>query len=100
MIPANTKKGELIFGLFRPFDLILLGTGIGISLILLMVTQLSSTTSVVLVLAPGLICGFLVIPVPNYHNMLVVITETIQFLTHRQKYVWKGWCAISDEKQK
>lgn len=100
LIPANTKKGELIFGLFRPFDLILLGTGIGISLILLMVTQLSSTTSVVLVLAPGLICGFLVIPVPNYHNMLVVITETIQFLTHRQKYVWKGWCAISDEKQK
>lgn len=100
LIPANTKKGELIFGLFRPFDLILLGTGIGISLILLMVTQLSSTSSVIFVLAPGIICGFLVMPVPHYHNMLIVITEAIFFFTHRQKYVWKGWCAISDEKKK
>lgn len=100
LIPANTKKGELIFGIFRPFDLILLGTGVGISLLLLMLTQLTSTTTVILVLAPALICGFLVLPVPNYHNMLIVITEAFEFLSHRQKYIWKGWCAISDEKRK
>lgn len=100
LIPANTKKGELIFGLFRPFDLILLGSGVGISLLLLMLIQLANTISVVLVLTPALICGFLVLPVPNYHNMLIVITEAFEFLSHRQKYIWKGWCAISDEKRK
>lgn len=97
LIPANAKRGELIFGLFRPFDLILLGSGIGISIILLMFTELSSTMVVVMVLAPALICAFLVVPVPNYHNMLVVITEAIEFLTHRQKYIWKGWCWLNDK---
>ncbi len=100
LIPANTKKGELIFGIFRPFDLILLGCGMGISILLLMMTQLTSTSVVLMVLSPGLICGFLVMPVPYYHNMLVVISEAIEFLTHRQKYIWKGWCVIGDEKRK
>lgn len=100
LIPANTKKGELIFGLFRPVDLILLGTGVGITLLLLMMTSLTSTTTVILVLSPALVCGFLVMPVPYYHNMLIVITECFEFFSHRQKYIWKGWCAISDEKRK
>lgn len=99
LIPANAKKGDLIFGMFRPFDMLLLGCGVGISLILLMITPLSSTTTVIMVLAPGIICGFLVMPVPYYHNMLIVITEAFQFLSHRQKYIWKGWCAISDAKK-
>jgi hypothetical protein len=101
LIPANAKRGELIFGLFRPFDLILLGSGIGVSFILLMLVELSSAVVAAMVLAPALICAFLVVPVPHYHNMLVVITEAFEFLTHRQKYIWKGWCAISDaEKDK
>ena len=28
LIPANTKRGKLIFGWFRPFDLYLFGGGI------------------------------------------------------------------------
>lgn len=100
LIPANTKKGELIFGLFRMYDLIILGVGVCITLFLLLFTELTNTTTVILVIAPALISGFLVLPVPNYHNMLVVITEAFEFLSHRQKYIWKGWCAITDEKKK
>lgn len=36
LIPANTKKSMLIFGLFTKFDLILFGIGVGLSLILLL----------------------------------------------------------------
>ena len=97
LIPANTKKGNLIFGLFRPFDLILFGTGVLISVIFLAIMPLSSVTVTLLVLSPAMVTGFLVIPIPYYHNMLNVITELIQFLTNRQKYVWKGWCVIDGE---
>jgi len=100
LIPANTKKGELIFGLFRPFDLIILSVGVCITLFLLIFTELTNTMSVVIILLPALICGFLVLPVPNYHNMLIVITEAFEFLSHRQKYIWKGWCVLADEKKK
>ena len=99
LIPANTKQGELIFGLFRPIDLILLGSGIAVTLILMLMLPLSSVTVTLIVLAPALICIGLVLPVPHYHNILVVITECFVFLTSRQKYIWKGWCAISDEKK-
>lgn len=92
LIPANTKNGELIFGVFTPFDLILLGTGIGITFLMLFFVELTSTLTVVLVLLPALICAFLDMPIPYYHNMLVVISEAIGFLTHRQKYIWRGWC--------
>ena len=97
LIPANTKKWNLIFGLFRPFDLILFGTGVLISVIFLAIMPLSSVTVTLLVLSPAMVTGFLVIPIPYYHNMLNVITELIQFLTNRQKYVWKGWCVLDGE---
>lgn len=99
LIPANTKQGELIFGIFRPIDLILLASGISVTLIMMLIFSLSSVSSALIVLAPALICAGLVLPVPHYHNVLVVITECFIFLTSRQKYIWKGWCAISDEKK-
>jgi len=91
LIPANTKKGMLILGLFRPFDLILFLSGVFISIIMLTFVSLTSTVVTILVLAPALICSFLIMPVPYYHNMLNVIVECYQFLTNRQKYIWKGW---------
>lgn len=100
LIPANTKKGELIFGLFRPLDLIILGVGVSITLILMFIVPLTSTKAAIIAILPAFSCGLLVIPIPNYHNMLVVITEAITFFTSRQKYIWKGWCAISDAKEK
>ncbi len=92
LIPANTKRGKLILGWFRPFDLYLFGGGLLITFTLLAFLPLSSTFVTILCLAPAFVTGFLVMPVPNYHNMLVIIQEGYQFLTSRQKYRWKGWC--------
>ena len=99
LIPANTKQGQLIFGVFRPFDLGLLAAGVVVTLLLLLVVPLTSVAATIFTLAPGVICGILVLPIPNYHNVLVITTECLLFLTSRQKYIWKGWCAISDEKK-
>ena len=100
LIPANTKSGTLILGIFKPFDLILLGTGVLISLGLLMSLSMASTLQVVFVLLPGLTCAFLVIPVPNYHNILTIIIECYNFLIQRRRYVWKGWCVNNVESKK
>ncbi len=92
LIPANTKRGQLILGLFRPFDLALFGSGILVTVILLAFLPLSSTFVTILILSPALITGFLVMPVPYYHNMLNIVIELYEFLTERQTYRWKGWC--------
>ena len=92
LIPANTKKGRLILGIFRPFDLALFGSGLLITIVLLAFLPLNSTFVTILILSPALITAFLVMPVPYYHNMLTVLTELYEFLTNRQTYRWKGWC--------
>ena len=73
LIPANTKNGSLILGLFKPFDLILLGTGIVLSLILLMTLSMDYTWQVFVVLFPGALCAFLVIPIPNCRRCCFII---------------------------
>ena len=98
LIPATTKKGTLILGIFRPFDLILFGIGILLTIILLATMPMSSTMQVVLVMLPAGLATFLVLPVPNYHNILTIIIEGYQFITNRQRYIWKGWC-VTDGKE-
>ena len=98
LIPANTKSGQLILGYFKPFDLILLGTGVLISLVLLTMLPMNYTWQVIVVVAPGLLSAFLVIPVPNYHNILTIIIEAYTFFTGRRRYIWKGWC-VKDVKE-
>lgn len=101
LIPANTKKGQLILGIFKPFDLILFGSGVGISLLFLVLIPLESTIVTLMVLLPALVTGFLVVPVPNYHNMLTVISELIDFISNQRRYEWKGWCIrIGNKKRK
>lgn len=92
LIPANTKKGQLIFGLFRPFDLILFSIGIMVTIFLLMILPLSSTIMALFALLPALICAFLVMPLPYYHNILNVIVEMNDFFTTQRSYKWRGWC--------
>lgn len=92
LIPANSKKSMLILGLFKPIDLIMFGSGLGITLLLLMIVPLETVLATVLVMAPACVTGFLVMPVPNYHNILQVIINIIDFFSDRQKFVWKGWC--------
>ncbi len=100
LIPANTKRGQLVLGLFRPFDLWLFGGGVLVTVILLAILPLSSTLVTVLILSPALITGFLVMPVPYYHNMLNIIVEMYEFITNRQSYKWKGWCWKSVTKKR
>ena len=96
LIPANSKKSMLILGLFTVTDLIIFGVGITISLLCMMIFELSSLLSIILVLSPGVIASFLVFPIPNYHNIRVVIQEAYRFYTTRQRFLWKGWC-VKDE---
>lgn len=97
LIPANSNRGKLIFGFFRPVDLIVFGIGIFITFILLLIFQndMSNLTTALGVLSPALITGFLVLPVPNQHNVMVVIGNVYNFFfVDRRRYVWKGWCCL------
>ena len=100
LIPANTKKGQLILGIFRPFDLILFLSGVLVTITMLAILPLSSMWTTILILSPAAICGFLVMPIPYYHNILVVILELYDFLTTNQKYEWKGWCYKNGKKNR
>ena len=53
LIPANSKKSQLILGFFTPIDLILFGSGVGITLILLLTIQSANMGIMLLVLAPA-----------------------------------------------
>lgn len=98
LIPANSKKSQLILGFFRGIDLILFGTGVGITLILLLTIQSASMGVMVLILAPALITGFLVMPVPNYHNVLQFIVNIYTYFSERRRYYWRGWCHDAEDK--
>ena len=100
LIPANSKRSMLIFGLFNKFDLILFCSGLGVSFILLLLLPLDSIWVALLAIAPALITGFLVIPVPNYHNILTVLKSIFEFFTNNQKYIWKGWCFYDVKRKK
>ena len=92
LIPANSKKSMLIFGLFNKLDLIIFLIGVGISILLLMIFPVESLFFAILALSPGVICSVLVIPIPNYHNVMVLIREVINFYYNRRNYKWRGWC--------
>ena len=92
LIPANSKKSQLILGFFRGIDLILFGSGVGITLILLLTIQSANMGVMMLILAPALITGFLVMPIPNYHNVLQFIVNLYTYFSERRRYYWKGWC--------
>lgn len=100
LIPANSKKSMLIFGLFKPNELIMFGVCLGITILGLISLPTGNTIVAILTLMPALIGGFLVMPVPHYHNVLTVIQSALTFFNTRQKFIWKGWCFLheSDEK--
>lgn len=97
LIPANAKKSMLIFGLFNTMDLIIFGSGIGLSLLFLILLPVEELVFAIIALAPALITGFLVFPIPNYHNSLRFFISLYTFLTTRQRFIWKGWCASREE---
>ncbi len=92
LIPANAKRGTLIFNIFRPVDLIIFGVGIAISLVLLLVLQTSNIIMAIIAILPVCITGLLVFPIPNYQNVMCVLINIYNFYTDRRSYTWKGWC--------
>ena len=98
LIPANTKKGQLILGLFQPIDLIIFGSGLATTLLLVMILPMDQTLIAVLAILPGIITGLLVLPVAYYHNVRQLIVEIYKYFTSRSKFVWKGWCFLDESK--
>ena len=68
-LPANTKNGQLILGMFRRSDLIILISGVITTVAILAFIPITTTAGTILALAPGIICGLLVMPIPYYHNV-------------------------------
>lgn len=104
LVPANAKRGTLILNIFRPIDLIIFGTGMVLTLLLFVIVPSDNTVGILLACLPLAITGFLVLPIPNYHNVLCAIQSIVGFFSERRNYIWKGWCFYehfgTDEKAK
>lgn len=99
LIAANSKKGQLIFNVFRPVDLGIIITGAVVTFILLLAFQPNSLFGGILVLLPVLVCGFLVMPIPNYHNVLCILQNIYRFyFVDINGLKWRGWCAKDEFK--
>ena len=98
LIPANSKKSMLILGWFTPIDLAIFAVGCTFTLIMLLVfNNKIGIGEMILLLSPALVATFLVMPVPNYHNVLQLITNIVMFIFGRKRFYWKGWC-VKNEK--
>lgn len=100
LIPANSKKSQLILGFFTPFDLLVFGIGATMTIILLMIIQSAELGVMILILLPLLISTFLVMPVVYYHNVMQLLINVITFFVNRRSYYWKGWCINEQGKEK
>lgn len=93
LIPANSKKSGLILGLFTTTDAIIFGSGVGLTLLLLLIVHADTFLGMAVTLIPALIAAFLVFPIPNYHNVLQLIINIYTFFFVRPRtYKWRGWC--------
>lgn len=99
LIPANSKKSQLYFGVFKGIDLIILGIGFIIEIPFLFIDFKFNSTLLALFikLLPIAITLFLLIPIANYHNMRVLLREIYLYIKNRinypKGYYWRGWCA-------
>ena len=99
LVPANTKKSTLILGFLRPIDAFILGIGVAVTIgLLLLFGNSNSTWLLLLCCLPAVLCGLLVIPIPNYHNTLVGIQSILRYYRERRFYVWRGWCIYNEFK--
>lgn len=92
LIPANTKKSQLILGFFTPTDLIIFIVGCAWSFIMLILVRSINLGILLLIMVPALVATFLVMPVPHYHNILQLLTNIFNFYSNRRQYYWRGWC--------
>lgn len=100
IIPANSKNSMLILGMFNMVDLIICGTGMIITLILFFVIKADTLVQSIIILLPLLTCVFLVIPLPNQHNVRTFIKNIWCYFTEQREFYWKGWCIRDYEETK
>ena len=100
LIPANTKRGQLILGLFTPIDLIIFLSGLAVTFLLISILPMDITWVAILSVAPGIICSLLVAPVAYYHNVRQLIIEIYKYFSGRNRFVWKGWCYLDESEDK
>ena len=93
LIPANSKKSQLILNAFRPIDLMIVGAGAFITLALMFIIPGDGLFEITIKLFPLGIGLLLVVPIPFYHNVLVFLREVYIFFSSQKTYVWRGWCA-------
>ena len=92
--PANSKKSQLIFNVFRPIDLFgILLPGALLTVLFLFIFPGDSISAIVIKLAPVSLALFLVMPIPFYHNVLVYLRELYLYFNSQRRYYWRGWCA-------
>src|SRR5574344_2462302 len=91
LIPANSKKSMLILGVFTMADIIMFGSGIVFTIILLLLIKTTNIGVMILIIFPALITGCFVMPIPNYHNVLGFLTSFMSYANNRKQYIWKGW---------
>lgn len=96
LIPANSKKSQLILGFFTPVDLVLFSVGAVLSFLMLLLSKSITLVTAVLMMLPALIGTFLVMPVPHYHNILQLLINVYNFYMNRRQYYWKGWCIYEE----
>lgn len=93
LVPANSKRQKLIFGFFEFVDIIIFAIGVVLTFIIASIITANTLGKVIIILIPIFFAGFLVFPIPNYHNTRVLIREIYSFLfVNRRRYVWRGWC--------
>lgn len=98
LIPANSKKSMLIFGFFTGKDLVVVGAGVFATIVMLLIVDSQSTMQMIFAIIPACLAGLMVMPVPNYHNVMQLIINFMNFLTNRRRYYWRGWCVKDDIK--
>ena len=81
--PSNYKTGTLIMNRYRPIDLVIFMSSVGIALVntILMFYIFKPTIFFffAFIITPPTIGFFLIQPFPNYHNLLVYGTLYIKF---------------------
>lgn len=102
-MPKNFKRGQFYFNSFRAIDLIIGITGTVLSLILILIYLLGFNGRnvwmiLLLLLFPGLVCVILVIPMPNYHNVMELLKIWVNWTRKKRKYVWRGIVKYDDYK--
>ena len=100
LIPANSKKSLLLFGLFNKLDAFIFAGGLTLTILLMLILNVSEIIQAIIALVPIGLAALLVMPIPNYHNTRTIIKEIWEFYTTRQSYVWKGWCFLDGEDNK